>query len=126
MTDEVLLEGMRFYGYHGVNPEERALGQRFSVDVAIEADLSPAGMSDDLSKTVNYSKVFKRVREIVEGEPRDLLESVAEGIAAAVLDDFPPATAVTVTIRKPGVAVREAILDAAGVRIRRRRAAGAS
>ena len=48
--DEVFLESMRFYGYHGVNPEERAQGQRFVVDVLIKADLHDAGMSDDLTK----------------------------------------------------------------------------
>jgi len=44
-SDEVFLEGLRFYGYHGVNPEERALGQRFVVDVYLAADLRQAGRS---------------------------------------------------------------------------------
>ena len=47
-SDEILLEGMRFYAYHGVNPEERALGQRFTVDVVLAVDLRRAGRSDDL------------------------------------------------------------------------------
>ncbi len=41
--DEVFLEGLRFYGYHGVNTEEQALGQRVVVDVHLAADLGPAG-----------------------------------------------------------------------------------
>ncbi|MBI4312116.1 MAG: dihydroneopterin aldolase, partial [Chloroflexi bacterium] len=44
--DSILLEGMAFYGYHGVNPEERALGQRFVVDLQVYLDLSRAGASD--------------------------------------------------------------------------------
>ena len=46
-VDEILLEGVQFYAYHGVNPEERALGQRFLVDVAAAVDLRRAGASDD-------------------------------------------------------------------------------
>ncbi len=69
-SDEVFLAGLQFYAYHGVNPEERALGQRFLVDVALEADLRAAGRGDDLARTINYSTVYKRIRAIVEGPPR--------------------------------------------------------
>ena len=89
-SDEILLEGMRFYAYHGVNPEERALGQRFTVDVVLAVDLRRPGQSDDLADTVSYSAVYKVVRGIVEGEPRKLIEAVAEEIAAAILTGFPP------------------------------------
>jgi len=122
--DEVLLEGMRFYAYHGVNPEEQALGQRFTVDVALAVDLRRAGRSDDLADTVSYSAVYKVVRGIVEGQPRQLIEAVAEDIAAAVLREFSPAGRVTVTVRKPEVPMKGSMLDAAGVRITRSRANG--
>lgn len=122
VSDEILLEGMRFYAYHGVNPEERVLGQRFIVDVALAVDLCRAGQSDDLADTVSYSAVFKLVRRIVEGEPRNLLEAVAEALAAGILADFPPVTRVTVTLRKPAAPVRGAMLDAVGVRLTRSQA----
>jgi dihydroneopterin aldolase len=121
--DEVFLEGLRFYAYHGVNPEERTLGQRFTVDVRLETDLREAGQSDDLNRTISYSAVYKRVRAIVEGTPRDLLETVAEEIAQTILSEFPRASAVAVTVRKPEVAIKGSMLDAAGVTIRRRREA---
>ncbi len=120
-TDEVFLEGLRFYAYHGVNPEERIQGQRFTVDVRLAADLRKAGRSDDLAQTINYSTAYKRVRAVVEGTPRNLIETVAEEIAASLLADFPRVVTVTVTIRKPEVALKGAILDATGVRIRRAR-----
>lgn len=123
MSDEVFLEGMRFYAYHGVNSEERAQGQRFLVDVVIEAELRSAGERDDLTQTVNYSKVFEEVRSVVEGPPQHLIESVAEAIAARVLERFPLAGGVTVTVRKPEVAIKGSILDASGVRIWRTREA---
>ena len=120
--DEIFLEGLRFYGYHGVNPEERVLGQRFVVDVSISLDLHQPGASDQLDDTVSYSDLYKLVRGIVEGEPRQLLEAVAEAIASAVFQAFPPVLAVSVTLRKPEAPLKGAILDAAGVRIVRSRA----
>jgi 7,8-dihydroneopterin aldolase/epimerase/oxygenase len=124
MTDSpdlVLLEGLQFYGYHGVNPEERTLGQRFVVDVAIETDTREAAAGDDLAATVNYSAVFKAVRTIVEGPARQLIETLAGEIAAAVLADQPRATGVVVTVRKPQAPLKGGVFGAAGVRIRRER-----
>jgi 7,8-dihydroneopterin aldolase/epimerase/oxygenase len=83
--DRLLLEGMVFFGRHGVAAAERELGARFTVDVELWADLRAAGRSDQPADTVDYSEVYKTVREVVEGEPRTLLESVAERIAARVL-----------------------------------------
>ncbi len=119
--DEVFLEGLRFYAFHGVNPEEQALGQRFVIDVRIETDLRPAGRSDDLDRTISYSAVYKRVRAVVEGAPRRLIETVAEEIAATLLADFPAAEIVSVTVRKPEVPMKGSMLDAAGIRIVRTR-----
>jgi len=123
-TDEILLEGMHFYAYHGVNPEERSLGQRFMVDVILAVDLRPAGQSDHLDDTVSYSAVYKLVRRIVEGEPRNLIEAVAESIASHILESFPPVEHVTVTVRKPEVPMKGSMLDAAGVRLSRSRSDG--
>jgi dihydroneopterin aldolase len=123
-VDEILLEGMRFYAFHGVNPEEQALGQRFTVDVVLAVDLHRAGQSDNLAHTVSYSAVYKVVRAIVEGEPRQLIEAVAEEIASVVLTEFPPVAQISVTVRKPEVPMKGAMLDAAGVRITRSRAEG--
>jgi dihydroneopterin aldolase len=121
MRDEVFLEAVRFYAYHGVNPEERVQGQRFIVDIRLATDLRAAGVSDNLAQTVNYSAVYKRVKAIVEGPPRHLIEALAEDIASALLADFPATTAVNVTVRKPEVALKGAMLDAAGVSIHRER-----
>ena len=70
--DKIYVNGMKFYGYHGVFPEEQKLGQRFNVDVMLTLDLSKAGLSDDLDATVNYKEVYDAVKEIVEGEFREI------------------------------------------------------
>ena len=87
-------------------------------------DLRPAGVSDDLADTVSYSDVYKLVRRIVEGEPRNLIEAVAEAVAGHILAGFPPVSRVTVTVRKPEAPMKGSQLDAAGVRITRSRVTG--
>ncbi|SVB31719.1 uncharacterized protein METZ01_LOCUS184573, partial [marine metagenome] len=72
-TDRIVLEGMRFYGFHGVNPEERVLGQEYLVDLAVEMELRTAGASDRLEDTVSYAHIYRAVLDVMEGEPRNLL-----------------------------------------------------
>lgn len=116
--DRILLEGLTFYGYHGVNPEEKALGQRFVVDVALERDLRPAGEGDDLTRTANYSTIYKVVKRIVEGPSCDLIEAVAERVAAAVLAEV-GGEAVTVRVAKPWAPVKGMVEGRVAVEIRR-------
>lgn len=65
--DKVFVEGMEFYGYHGVFKEENKLGQRFKVDLITELDLSKAGQTDDLEQTINYAELYHVCKDIVEG-----------------------------------------------------------
>lgn len=119
--DRILLEGMIFTGRHGTLPAERELGQRFVVDVELRLDLRAAGLSDDLTKTVDYGEVHRMARSIVEGEPVGLTETVAERIAAAVLENFPPIEAVKVKVAKPNVRLGDTVLTGSAVEILRRR-----
>jgi dihydroneopterin aldolase len=119
--DRILLEGMVFHGRHGTLPAERELGQPFVVDVELRLDLRPAGLSDDLSQTVDYGEVHKQVKEIVEGPPVNLTETLAERIAATVLEEHPPVEAVRVKVAKPHVRLGETVLEGSAVEILRRR-----
>lgn len=120
MNDRILLEGMQFYGYHGVNPEERVLGQRYVVDLTADLDLRVAGKTDRLEDTVSYSHIYRTVRTVMEGEPRNLLESAAQAIADRVLAEF-PVLAVSVTVKKPNPPVRGSSIELAAVQIHRTR-----
>ena len=117
-TDWIHLEGMAFYGYHGVDPAEQQLGQRFIVDLAVAYDLRRAGETDDLQDTVSYAQLYRLTRDIVEGPSYQLLEAVAARIAATVLDRT-PVVAVRVRLRKPEVPIKGSILAAAAVEITR-------
>ncbi len=119
-ADRIVLQGMQFYGYHGVNPEERALGQPYVVDLAVELDLTTPGATDRLEDTVSYSRLYRAVGEVVEGTPRNLLEAVAEGIASRLLAEF-PVQAVQVRVKKPRPPIKGAAVEYAGVEIYRSR-----
>ena len=121
MTDRIALINMRFEGRHGVLEEERAQPQPFEVDVELSLDLSLAGVSDDLHHTADYREVFEIVRKTIEGPSRQLIESLAETIAARLLADFGTVGVgeVLVRVRKPNVNLPGA-LDAASVEITRR------
>ncbi len=119
--DRILLEGMVFHGHHGTLPAERELGQPFIVDVELRLDLRPAGTSDDLEKTVDYSEVHRRAREIVEGDPVNLTETIAERIATEVLEEHPPVRSARVRVAKPHVRLDDTVLTGSAVEIVRHR-----
>ena len=116
--DTIHLRNMQFFAYHGVNPEEKALGQRFEVDVALRMDTRPAGLSDDLRQTINYAQVYKVVKRIVEEERFDLIEALAETLAMHIGKQFAP-DGVRVCVRKPHVALKGSVLDYVAVDIER-------
>lgn len=118
--DRVLLRGLSFHGFHGVAPEENRVGQRFLVDVDLHMDLAHAAHTDDLTKTVDYAAVLADVRQIVEGPPLKLVETVAERIAARILLHY-PVDSVRVRVKKPDAPVAAAF-EYLGVEIVRRRA----
>lgn len=98
------MAGMKFYGRHGVLPQERELGQRFEVDVEIELDLASAGRDDDLGQTISYAEVYLVVEKVLTGPPYKLIEAVAERVARDILGSF-PAHRVLVRLKKPGAPV---------------------
>lgn len=104
MTDKILLQNMVFYAYHGVFDYEREHGQRFYVDVELGTDMKEAGELDDLKFAVDYTTVYKKVKEIAETYRCKLLESLASNISDELLK-FDRIDSVTVRIRKPAVPI---------------------
>ena len=100
MTDRIVLQGISARGRHGVLDFEKADGQDFVVDVTLEVDLRRAGRSDVLAHTVNYAEVAADVVSLITGPSLDLIEALADQIAAAALRR-PLVQAVEVTVHKP-------------------------
>jgi dihydroneopterin aldolase len=120
MPDHIVLEGMVFQARHGVHDREKVTAQRFEADVELFLDLQPAGLEDDLERTLDYGRVYETVRTIVESTTFNLIEALAEAIAHELLADFPALDEVVVRVRKPEVQLGGP-LDFAGVQVRRRR-----
>ncbi|MCZ6614791.1 MAG: dihydroneopterin aldolase [Chloroflexi bacterium] len=117
-SDRIILEAMAFYGYHGVNPEERKVGQSFTVDLQVYGDFRVAGRSDNLEDTLDYSELYRLTKDVVEGEPHNLLEWVAETIAQRILESF-KVTAVAVRVTKPSPPITGATLKGVAVEVYR-------
>ncbi len=105
--DRIELRGMSFQGRHGVRPAERDQAQEFKVDLEIQADLTKAGQTDRLADTVDYTQARAAVREVIEGESMQLLESLAS-------------EAVLVRVAKRPASMQP--IESAAVRINRTRA----
>ncbi|MEE0452289.1 dihydroneopterin aldolase [Peptacetobacter sp.] len=116
--DKIILKDMAFYGYHGLLKEESVLGQKFFIDIEIETSTKEAGINDDFTKTINYAEVYEITREFTEDKRFNLIEALAENIAAEVLNRFDIAHSVMVRIRKKEAPVK-GIFDYMGVEIRR-------
>jgi len=115
--DCLRLQNLRFYGYHGLFPEEGRLGQQFEVDVELYRDLAAAGASDNPADTIDYTAVLDLVEKVVTGDRCQLVEAVAERIAHAIGTEFGPLELV-VRVRKPNPPVATQF-DGVEVEIRR-------
>ena len=102
--DRVALRGLRGFGRHGVLPAERSLGQWFGVDVELGLDTRSAAAGDDLGETVDYAAVASDVVALIEGEPVNLIETLAQRIADACLAR-PGVMQVEVIVHKPAAPV---------------------
>jgi dihydroneopterin aldolase len=120
-VDIIRISGIRSFGHHGALPEEKRLGQRFTVSVDLEVDTRPAASADDLKLTVDYAEVIRTVEGQLRGKPVYLIETLAQQIAARILGTFTVVQAVTVEVTKPFAPVA-ADFDAISVKIRRERA----
>ncbi len=91
--------GIEAKGFHGVLENERKRGQKFLVDVELYLPLK--NLNDQLSRTVNYAEVAQVVNNKITGEPRQLIESLAEDIANQILKEFKRIKKVKVIVHKP-------------------------
>lgn len=100
-SDRIIMDGLSFYGYHGLFEEEAQLGQRFVVDVALEVDVERPGRSGQMADSVHYGQVYERIRSLVEGQPFRLIEQLAVAIADDLLAHFERIEGLEVRVKKP-------------------------
>lgn len=83
----ISLEQIEFFAYHGVSDEERKIGNRYTIDISVEVDFSPAATEDSIKHTLNYELLYKLVKTEME-KPTKLLENLAYRIVDQVLENF--------------------------------------
>ncbi|MDY0152412.1 MAG: dihydroneopterin aldolase [Candidatus Cloacimonas sp.] len=117
---KIHLNEMVFYGYHGVHAEERKLGQRFVVSITLTTDPELDSQIRQLEDTVDYTKVYAQIKEIMETHQFQLLESCANTIADRLMAGFPLLTKVDIRIQKPSVPIQGS-LKSVEVELKRKR-----
>jgi FolB domain-containing protein len=122
-SDRIELRGLRVMTVVGVLPEERERPQPVELDLDLLVDLSRAGVSDDLSATIDYAAVCDAAVELLGSTWAGLLERLATDVAETVLALDARIEAVEVAVRKLHPPVPHA-LDTSGVRILRRAGTG--
>jgi len=119
VADRICLTGLRVFAHHGVFATEREAGQEFVIDVVVSVDLRAAASRDDLTQTVHYGELAEAVVAAVERDPVELIETVAERVAAVALS-FPPVINTTVTVHKPHAPITVPFADVAVTIVRAR------
>jgi FolB domain-containing protein len=117
MSDKVLIKDLLIRGIIGIHDWEREKKQDILINVEMEADCRPAGLSDDFRDAVDYRAVAKSIIALVESSSFFLVEKMAEEIAAICLEN-PKVEVARVTVEKPG-AVR--FSRSVGIQVERRR-----
>lgn len=97
--DKISVVGIEFYAYGGVTEAERAIGQRYRVNVDLCVDLSEAARSDSIADTIHYGEVAELVVATARERPFQLLEAVTGRIADRLIERF-PVQRVTVQFQK--------------------------
>jgi len=98
--DTIKISGIKAFGFHGVFEEERKSGQDFIADIEFSYKTEDAIKTDDLAHAIDYGAIATLTKNIIEGEPRNLIEKVADEIAEKILKEF-KVISVKVVLHKP-------------------------
>ena len=95
----IRMEGMKFYAFHGVLPQENTVGSYYYLDLKLKTDFSCASENDDLEGTVSYADIYTAVKAEME-IPSKLLEHVCQRIASRIFKDFPTIETIDIALSK--------------------------
>lgn len=118
--DNIKINGIKTYAYHGVFEAERALGQFFIIDVVMYLDLKGASKTDDLEQTVHYGEAYAMIEAIIKDGQVNLIEHLAEKVSKALFDRYDKIMKTEVTIAKPNPPI-EGNYDNVSITLNRKR-----
>lgn len=117
---KIKLNKMVFFGFHGTQPEERALGQRYIVDFMLETESSKDSKIRYIEDTVDYTRVFDVIKKVMEKHSYQLMENCANHVLNEIIESFPEVIRAEISIKKPGVPINGS-LDSAEIIMMRER-----
>ena len=99
--DKIEIRDLEIFANHGVFPEETALGQKFVVSAVMYTETRPAGLTDELSASINYGEVSHMITDFLQKNTYKLLEAAVENLAGTLLLSLPLLKKITLRIEKP-------------------------
>jgi 7,8-dihydroneopterin aldolase/epimerase/oxygenase len=100
LMGKILIEQMEFYAFHGHYQEEQIVGNRFLVDLEMEADLAAAANSDNLNDAVNYQQAYQIIKNEMRRTKSNLLENIGKRILDALYAEMEGIQKATIRVRK--------------------------
>ena len=117
---KIKLNKMVFFGYHGTQPEERTLGQRYIVNFELETKAEHDHKIRYIEDTIDYTKVYALIKHVMEKHSYLLMENCANYVLDEVMKNFPEIIRSEICIKKPAVPINGS-LDSAEVIMERKR-----
>jgi len=96
---KVSLHGAEFFARHGFYKEEQILGNYFIVNIEACFNPNTPAINDDLNNTLNYERLYEIAKAWMT-VPKQLLETVAQGIADDILLQFTYVSTLQVEVKK--------------------------
>ena len=118
--DEIRIDGLKVFAYHGVLEEERKTGQEFIINAVMKLPLQQAGIEDELELTVSYADVCSYIASFMRDNTFRLIESCAEGISTALFKKYAKVCELELEVKKPQAPIAEDF-DCVSVKIFRKR-----
>ncbi len=100
LMGKIIIEEMEFYAFHGHYQEEQIVGNRFLVDLEMEADLADAADSDNLNDAVNYQQAYQIIKNEMRRTKSNLLENIGKRILDALYEEMEGIEKASIRIRK--------------------------
>ena len=98
-SDEIHIEQLEVSSVIGVSEHERKTPQRLTINLSFWPRRQTRDMEDKIDHTINYAIVAEETLRFVQNERVNLIETLADGLAAHLLKNF-PIQKITVEIRK--------------------------
>lgn len=108
MIYKIRLDGLKLFGYHGVQQHEKDFGQEFLIDCHLDVE---AGIDDNIDSTVSYALVADEIEKVATKQRFDLIETLAQKCLAAVLALDPRIIRTTITVHKPNAPLTQSFAD---------------